>query len=320
MRLLIGGVFLLASQSFVVNAQSADPVAWLQRATTASHQLNYTGNFVYQHGSQVETSRITHRVDESGEQEKLEALDGPPRIIIRNNDEVLCYLQGNKTVKLERRGSRKFFPDLLPHQLSEFADSYNVKLGGQERVADHDCQIILLEPRDNFRYGHKLWADMTTGLLLKAGMFNEKNQMVDQFSFTAITIGGVVSKEQFKHPSVGFNSRQPENISLYDKESVGTGWTVTQLPLGFKKILELKRNMPGRTTPVSHLVYSDGLVAVSIFIEPNGTAKLVEGLTSQGAINVYIRQVADHQVTALGEVPAVTVMQIANSLIPTTSQ
>lgn len=319
MRLLSGVLLLLASQSFAANAQPADPVAWLQRAVMASHRLNYTGNFVYQHGSQVETSRITHRIDESGEQEKLEALDGPLRIIIRNNDEVLCYLSGNKTVKLERRGSRKLFPDLLPHQLSGLLDSYNVKLVGQERVADRDSQIILLEPRDNFRYSHKLWADMMTGLLLKAGMFNEKNQMVDQFSFTHIVIGGVVSKDQFKQPSASYKSPQPERIFLYDKEPVSTGWTVTQLPMGFKKILELKRNMPGRTAPVSHLVYSDGLVAVSIFIEPIDTAKPMEGLTNQGAINVYTRQVDDHQVTALGEVPAVTVMQIANSLTSSTS-
>lgn len=320
MRLLSGVLLLLASQSFAANAQSADPAAWLQRAVLASHRLNYTGNFVYQHGGQVETSRITHRVDEAGEHEKLEALDGPPRIIIRNNDEVLCYLSDNKTVKLERRVSRKLFPDMLPHQLTGLADSYNVKLLGQERVADRDSQIILLEPRDNFRYSHKLWADILTGLLLKTGMLNEKNQMVDQFSFTHIVIGGVVNKDQIKQPSASNKSPQPDRISVYDKEPVTTGWTVAQLPVGFKKILELKRNMPGRTAPVSHLVYSDGLVAVSIFIEPINTAKPMEGLTSQGAINVYTRQVDDHQVTALGEVPSVTVMQIANSLTSAAAQ
>lgn len=320
MKSLFGVLLLLSSQPFAANAQPADPAAWLQRAVMASHRLNYTGNFVYQHGGQVETSRITHRVDEAGEHEKLEALDGPPKIIIRNNDEVLCYLSDKKTVKLERGGSRKLFPDILPHHLSGLADSYTVKLLGQERVADRDSQIILLEPKDNYRYSHKLWADVVTGLLLKAGMFNEKNQMVDQFSFTQITIGGVVGKDQFRMPSASRRSPQPARISLYDKEPVNTGWAAAQLPAGFKKIQEFKRNMPGRTQPVSHLVYSDGLVAVSIFIEPSSPAKATEGLTSQGAINVYTRYVSDHQVTALGEVPSVTVMQIANSLTSTASQ
>lgn len=320
MKSLFGVLLLLSSQPFAANAQPADPAAWLQRAVMASHRLNYTGNFVYQHGGQVETSRITHRVDEAGEHEKLEALDGPPKIIIRNNDEVLCYLSDKKTVKLERGGSRKLFPDILPHHLSGLADSYTVKLLGQERVADRDSQIILLEPKDNYRYSHKLWADVVTGLLLKAGMFNEKNQMVDQFSFTQITIGGVVGKDQFRMPSASRQSTQPARISLYDKEPVNTGWAAAQLPAGFKKIQEFKRNMPGRTQPVSHLVYSDGLVAVSIFIEPSSPAKATEGLTSQGAINVYTRYMSDHQVTALGEVPSVTVMQIANSLTSTASQ
>lgn len=314
MRLSFGGVLLFACLPFTAGAESPDAITWLQRAAAAAHQLNYTGTFIYQHGGQTETSRITHRADESGEQEKLEALDGSPRTVIRNNDEVLCFLRGNKTVKLERHESRKLFPDVLPKQLAGLADSYAVRLGGQERVAGYDSQIILLEPKDNYRYAHRLWADTRTGLLLKSGMLNEKNQIVDQFTFTQISIGGQLGNELFKAPAANPGASQPERMALSERVATKTGWVVNQLPAGFKKILEIKRNMPGRKLPVSHLVFSDGLVAVSLFIEPIRTHRPDEGLNSQGAINVYTRLIGDHQATVLGEVPGVTVTQIANSL------
>ena len=40
----------------------------------------------------------------------------------------------------------------------------------------------------------------------------------------------------------------------------------------------------------------------------------MRSLSHQGAVNIYTRTVSDHMVTVLGEAPAATVMQIANSL------
>ena len=134
MRRLIGALLMLVWLPTSVHAvppQPADPVAWLQKISNAAHQLNYAGTFVYQHGEQVETSRVTHRFDESGEQEKLEALDGPLREIIRNNNEVLCYYSDSKTVKVEKRHAQKYFPALLPAQSGQLAENYTVKLGEQ---------------------------------------------------------------------------------------------------------------------------------------------------------------------------------------------
>jgi len=68
---------------------------------------------------------------------------------------------------------------------------------------------------------------------------------------------------------------------------------------------------------VAHLVFSDGLAAVSVFIEPlPATRHPVEGLSQQGAVNIYTRPMSDQLVTVLGEAPPVTVRQIANSVVP----
>jgi sigma-E factor negative regulatory protein RseB len=284
---------------------------WLQKIASAAHQVNYSGTFVYRHGNYMETSRIVHVSDESGEHEKLEVLDGAPREIIRNNDEVICFIPENKTVIVEKRKTRKNFPALLPLQLSGINENYVIRLAGMERVAEHDCQSVILEPRDVYRYGHRLCADSATGLLLKASTLNEKNEIVDQFFFTQASIGGTIDREQLKPK---FAMRHPV-IAQVGELKADAGWTVRSLPAGFKKIMESKRAFPGKKFHANHLVYSDQLAAVSVFIEPQaGLLKAASGLSSQGAINVYARPVADYQVTVLGEVPAVTVMQIANSI------
>jgi sigma-E factor negative regulatory protein RseB len=312
---------LLASLSgspHAENSQSLDPSAWAQRISSSAHQLNYVGTFVYQHGDQVETSRIVHRVDESGEQEKLETLDGPPREIIRINDQVLCYLPGNKGVRVEKRHAQKSFPALLPKQLEGMVERYNIKLGEQERIAGYDCQVVILEPRDGYRYGHKFWADMSSGLMLKAVTLNEKGQIVDQFAFTQIAIGGQIDRSLIRSRYAGQKLfHHPEPAAHKEAPSADSGWTIKDAPQGFKKIMEKARSMPGRKVPVMHMVLSDGLVAVSVFIEPLAgmSNKPMDGAFNQGSINVYAKPVAGNQVTVLGEVPAATVLQVANSLV-----
>ena len=86
-----------------VQAQEYDPLQWLERMYSASKHLSYSGTFLYQHGDQIETSRITRLVDQSGVHERLETLDGIPREIVRDNDEVTCYLPRSMTVKIDNR-------------------------------------------------------------------------------------------------------------------------------------------------------------------------------------------------------------------------
>ncbi|MDO8890407.1 MAG: MucB/RseB C-terminal domain-containing protein [Sulfurimicrobium sp.] len=297
----------------VVLAESSggDGVAWLQKIASAAHRLNYSGTFVYQRGTHMETTSIVHMTDESGEHEKLEVLDGPPREFIRNNDEVICFTPESKGVLVEKRRSQKSFPALLPRQLSGISENYAVKLGGVERVAGLDCQNVILEPRDVYRYGHRFCAESSSGLLLKASTLNEKNEVLNQFAFTHARIGGNIDREQLKPKYARHHHIPPQATPAM----VDSGWQVKSPPAGFKKIMEQKRTFPGKKVSANHLVFSDELVAVSVFIEPlAGMEKSVSGLSSQGSIKVYAKPIADYQVTVLGEVPAATLMQIANSV------
>ena len=297
-------------------AAAEDAAEWLQRAAQAARQLTYSGTLVYKtEQGRVETSRLLHMVDERGEHEKLINLDGPAREVIRNNEQVRCYYPDAKIIRVEPRSTRVAFPSLLPQQLNTLAVYYFFRKAEIARIAGVETQAVLFEPKDGMRYGHKLWADLTSGLLLKAQLLNERNVPIEQFAFTDIQIGGKIERESvrptFTPPPSDWQMREslPGDVVQQD-----TGWTVKELPPGFSKVVEGYRTLRGKVGPVAHLVYSDGLVAVSVFVEPMPQAPQPIGPTQQGGINQYSRQLDDHLVTVLGETPGTTVRQIAFSV------
>ena len=300
----------------LLRAAAAEEAAdWLQRAATAARQQNYAGTLLYEHGGRTETSRLTHLVDERGEHEKLINLDGPAREVIRNNEQVRCYYPDAKIIRVEPRTYRNAFPSLLPQQLDTLAVYYFFRKGEMARIAGVETQAVLFEPKDGMRYGHKLWADLTSGLLLKAQLLNERNLPIEQFAFTDIQIGIKIDRDTvrptFTPPPADWQMREslPGDVVQQD-----TGWTVNKLPPGFAKVVEGYRTLRGKVGPGAHLVYSDGLVAVSVFVEPMPQVPQTIGLSTQGGINVYSRQLDDHLVTVLGETPGTTVRQIAYSV------
>jgi sigma-E factor negative regulatory protein RseB len=290
-----------------------DAIAWLTRAAAAARQLNYVGTIIYQHGGYVETSRLTHLNDLGEEFEKLVNLEGPAREVIRSHGEVRCYYPDTRTVRIEPRTFRNAFPSLSPQQQKSLAEFYDFRKAETARVAGLDTQAWVFEPKDGMRYGHKFWADPATGLLVKARLVDDRNEVIEQFAFTELTIGAKITRDMVKPTWAAtppdWHVRQPGQGEVDMKD---TGWTVGRVPPGFFKIVEGVRRLRG-TREVVHLVYSDGLVAVSVFVEPVGTQHPI-GPSSQGGINVYIRQLDENLVTVLGEAPAVTVRQIANSV------
>jgi len=299
---------LLVAASGMANAQPPETLAWLRKVQDATHRLSYTGTFVYQNGSRSETSRITRFVDAVGDIEKLEAMDGVPREIVRTKDTVRCYLPDSRVVKVDRRTERGF-PALLPDRVHALARHYDISLGEARRIAGFDCQAIVLTPKDNLRYGYRLYADTASGMLLKAVTVDAKGNEIEQYSFTQLALGKV-SRDMVK-PRHAAGSWRIEDAAASPASLSGWGLTA-ELP-GFRKVVELKRLM-GESRPVGQVVYSDGLAAVSVFIEPLENRQVQTGLSSMGAIHIYTREVANHVVTVVGDAPAVSVQRIADAV------
>src|SRR3989338_277510 len=203
---------LLAAGNVCAEEQQAG-LGWLKIVAFAGHQIEYSGIFVYQYDNRVEASRITHLVEPDGEYEKLESLDGPKREIIRHNGQVWCYIN-HKMIQMDSQHPqiRSRFTDLLPEQLSVLSANYQAKEVGVERVAGYNTQAILFQPKDSLRYAHKIWVHTDTGLLLKAAVLGDKNQVIEQYAFTQLQIGGIADRSWVKPDTLGANSA-PDNLA-----------------------------------------------------------------------------------------------------------
>jgi sigma-E factor negative regulatory protein RseB len=169
---------------------------------------------------------------------------------------------------------------------------------------------VVLEPRDQYRYTHMIWIDRATSLPLKSQTVDNHGTPVSMYVFSEIEIGKRPDKSVFdvrmagkRKQLAGFNAGAQDDV-----------WQIA-LPPGYTRILEAMRPLPGGSTPVLHSVYSDGMSNISVFIEPLRDENAgMEGLSTEGAINIYARRVTDHKVTALGEVPPAALLETANSV------
>jgi sigma-E factor negative regulatory protein RseB len=169
----------------------------------------------------------------------------------------------------------------------------------------------VLTPRDNLRYGYRLYADTSSGMLVRAITVDAAGNPVEQFTFTQLSIGRVT-------PDMVKSRHAASAWRVEDTEAAPTrlaGWGLSAELPGFQKVVELTRRM-GESKPVGQVVYSDGLAAVSVFIEPLQARRepARTGLASLGAIHIYTREVANHMVTVVGEAPAASVQRIANAV------
>lgn len=296
----------------VAQAQSGATV--LRQIQEAARQLNYVGVYAYQQGDHIQSSRITHHFDGKQEKERIEVLDGAPREYLRTDDEVQCLMPEQKTVLRERqRGDR--FPGLLRIDPQSIENNYSVSVGAVPlRVAGRPCHPIEVIPRDAHRYGYRLCADTTSSLLLKAQMVDDRGAVVEQIAFTQIEIGAAVS-EAMLMPTWPTKDWQTVRTQHQKIDLASLGWCVTPPP-GYVSTSEVTREFADRK-PVHQLVLSDGLATISIFIEPYLSERseyLPQGAAQSGSVNIYGVRIANYWLTVLGEVPASTLEQLAQSI------
>ncbi len=317
--LLAGLLFAVAAPALA--EQSEEALRWLERMTEAVKSLNYKGTFVYNHEGKLETMRLIHRMDANGEQERLYSLTGAPREIIRDNEKVTCYLSDNGSVRVDWRQSRNPFAELLPSEIAPLSAHYRFELQGEGRVAERVAQIVAILPQDQYRYGYRLWIDSENGLLLRSDLLNERGEILEQLLFTRLEVFESIPDEWLQASLAGGSvisfERPNRHRSASSRRQGGEpGWRATTLPPGFDLRWYQLRELPGSEELVEHLLFSDGLASVSVYIEPAHAERAFAGGSRVGAVNAFGRWEQGIQLTVVGEVPAGTVMRIGQALQP----
>lgn len=313
MRWLV--VVLLTAASQVVAEESARQ--WLDEMSAALQTLDYDGTFVYLHDDKLETMRIVHQLTEGGEKERLVSLTGSPREVLRDDRAVTCIMPDNKSVMIGKSRPRQPFP-VVPKDLDALSPYYNLEDAGEDRMTGYVTRVIKVKPKDALRYGYRFWIDTDTRMLIKFDLTGVKGRAIEQVMFTSLSIGDSIPATALK-PSLtgdGYTWYRQENPGRKPQKHTGDpGWTVDDLPVGFRMTNFQYKRMRQDGESAEHMVFSDGLATVSVYVEklPEGKTP-VTGLSSMGAMNAYRAQVDGYQVTVVGEVPRATVQMIARSV------
>ncbi len=334
--LALAGAFCVVTSSAWAQASAAvggdtqvrDVRGWLMRIHEAASHRNFQGTFVVTGGGVVSSARIAHFCEGPSQFERSEALDGQARHVYRYNDVVTTLWPAAKTAMVEQRTLLAQFPALLQAGDDRIADFYDVRTQGADRVAGRDADVLLVKPRDAWRYGYRLWADQASGLLLRADVIGERNEVLESSAFSDVTINVKPQPESVLQPMKKLDGYRVMRPVLTSTRLEAEGWAMRQAVPGFRQVSCVKRPMDGAAegkvdTPsqaenrpqVLQTIFSDGLTWVSLFIEPFDPRRHTRSmLASVGPTQTLMQQQGDWWVTVVGDVPPATLRMFAKGL------
>jgi len=320
-------IWLVASSS---NAFAGDLFDMLKRMSDADQNKNYQGNFILRKADNLSTLRVTHGVDDEGEWESLESLNGEAKKMLRHNNRVITIFPGSKRVAIRQSGKNFSLHQQLPSNIEQLETYYSIERLADDRIANHETLVINLSPKDKYRYGYLYWIDKNTGMLLRCDLLSEENKIVEQMMFTSMDYLTEPPEQLFDlkqfdalkeaepaHTEKTVKLEQPRE-ARWKVGNLPEGFMLTQNTMRFSKSQQENQEQklhPRQFPDLQHMVYSDGLASVSIFIEKNrGDKEHLSGALTQGAVNAFGNAKGDYYVTVVGEVPEQTVQIMAQSI------
>jgi sigma-E factor negative regulatory protein RseB len=249
--------------------------------------------------------------DADGVRERLYSVSGPQREVIRDRDGVRCIFSGSSGLQEKPVVADNYFPDLPSSLFDDTVSGYRLETGGEARIAGQTARRVSITPEDDFRYGYDFWLQEDTGLLLKWVLLDANHKALAKLMFTDFAIGGDVDLSELisDSPSEDFIELSKATNQDVAKLDSTPRWQPKNLPAGFQLT---SHSTEGN---VEHSVYSDGLAAVSVYVEEQTLkAESMSAVNQLGTNNAYSKQQGGLQITVIGEVPAITVKSIANEI------
>ena len=285
---------------------------WLVRLQQASRVPSYVGTFVVSSAAgAMSSSRIWHVCEGDVQMERVEALTGVPRSTFRRNESVVTFLPESRVVRMDQGETGGVFPNLLNNgQGFKTADYYAANEVGQGRVAGFDADIVVLQPRDDWRFGYRIWSEKRTGLVVKTQTLDASGHVLEQAAFSELQLNAPVQADKLRQmmgSTEGYRVTKAERVRTTPEAE---GWRLKAGVPGFQPQSCYRRPV-SPVTSVVQWVFSDGLATVSLFMQPFERERHDrEGLAVLGATHTMTRRVADRGgdwwVTAVGEVPPAT--------------
>ena len=311
-------LFAFAGTALAADPAAQGPTHWLERMNRALTTRNYDGTFSHWHGGRVEMLRIIHRVQDGVVSERLASLDGSGREFIRTGSTLACYLPDKHTVLVERRPREQPLVG-FPTVNGQTASFYDIREVGRTRLNRRDTHVITVSPRDEYRYGYRLWIDDSTAMPLKTQLCDAHGNVIEQIVFASLALPARIPDNAFK-PEVsteGFQWLRSDAVPPIPAGDAALAWNAIHLPPGFRMTVRSAQLLPGSAAPVDHLVFTDGVASVSVFVEvqqARADQPVITQFAAVGSSSAFSTVINGHKITAVGEVPPATVQFIATQV------
>ena len=305
-----------------VGAADRSVSQWLLRMDEASRQSAYTGTFVVSSASgHLSSARIWHVCQGDQQMERVEALTGVPRTTFRHNDQVVTFFPKTRIVKTERREWFNLFPNLLRSSDSAIDQFYTAQRVGSGRVAGFEARVVQLKPKDDLRFGYRIWSEKKSGLVVKLQTLGAHGEVLEQAAFSDLKIDAPVDMGALVRMMGDTSGYKVVTTAMVKTTAAAEGWTLKSPVPGFKPMTCYMRPITaaGASDNALQWVFSDGLASVSVFVEtydPKRHAQ--ETHLTVGATQMLTRHLStsagDWWITVVGEVPLRTLTAFAQNL------
>nr|AAR38233.1 MucB/RseB family protein [uncultured marine bacterium 580] len=289
-----------------------DPWSILEKSAKASQQLNYEGVFHSQSSSESNSTHVIHANIDNKEYCLLKMLDGAPNEVFCSGD--MVYVTSQDGLLIKKRKNQFLFPSVLPSDIKHLKKNYQLSFGEKKRVADRMAQHIELKAKDNLRFNYHIWIDEKNLLPLKLIVTNNKNQPIEQSTFTTIAFSEVIDKDIFEK-NINLSKIYVSKNKFIENYVSNKFWNLKDLPSGFKEVDLISRRVNGLNLLDYQIIFSDGLAYVSLFIRPitRGTEPK-EGTVAIGPTNISARYQDGYQIMSVGMVPPETVNTFSGAI------
>jgi len=305
---------LTATATLVTARDNLGPQEWLQKMSTAVNTLNYEGTVLRSQNGSVQPLKVVHKKIDGIVNERIVVQEGNGLEVIRVGDEVHCILPDKKSVLIEHWDNASTLFASLPGSTVEPGAQYDVLILARDlRVAGRNAIKIAIRPNDGYRFEHRFWLDERTGFPLQTELVGQDGKVIEQLKFADINIDAHI------HASMLAPSMSLTEFTWYTdpgskrREEVPTDWRSVDLPAGFAVSSTRQEVFPGSDQAVTHIIFSDGMTSGSVFISEMQEQGLRQS-AQRGASNSYSTEIDGYQITAVGEVPPLTVETIASSM------
>lgn len=297
----------------VAAADNDSAISWLNRLTTSVKQLNFSTSFVVVKNNHAEPYHWLHGVTDAGDElEVISLLNGPRRDILRRNSTVSYIEPEFPPHSVNKTRINGPIPDFIFQDFSELTQHYNVVSIGKNRVLGRKAKLIRIESKDQKRFGHWLWLDQESALLLKHAIIADTGQVLEQIQFTHLDISDKVPEALVQLQ----NSEVPQVVDINSvNQADDMSWRVDWLPAGFKRVEANRHKIISTKQPVEFMLFSDGVVDVSVYIHKSDAQNREMGFVMDGATTVLNQVVRGFEVSVVGKIPVATAKSIADSVL-----